>query len=87
MIFRDAGSRELGLHGNVQDEAKPARRLSASQKKCNRKRSGIGARVEPIFRVVKQQFRYQRLAKNTVQVNMLIALANLYLLRKRLIVA
>jgi IS5 family transposase len=45
-----------------------------------------------VFRVVKQQFRhvkvrYQGLAKNAAQVNVLVALANLYLLRGRLMAA
>ncbi len=101
VIFGDAGyaseeykvgSRELGLHWKVQDKAKPGRCLSASQKKRNRKQSGIRARVEHVFRVVKQQFRYLKvrykgLAKNAAQVNVLVALANLYLLRGRLMAA
>ena len=42
-----------------------------------------------MFRVIKRQFgfvktRYRGLAKNAVQVNMLVGLANLYLLRRRL---
>ena len=50
------------------------------------------ARVEHVFRVIKRQFgftktRYRGLMKNTVQVNMLMGLANLYLLRRRLMAA
>ena len=66
-------------------------RLSwASQKKRNRKHSSIRARVEHVFRVIKRQFgftrtRYRGLMKNAVQVNMLMGLVNLYLLRKRLL--
>ena len=42
-----------------------------------------------MFRVIKRQFgftksRYCGLMKNAVQVNMLMGLANLYLLRRRL---
>jgi hypothetical protein len=45
--------------------------------------------VEHVFRVIKHQFgftktRYRGLMKNTTQVNMLVGLANLYLLRWRL---
>lgn len=42
-----------------------------------------------MFRVIKRQFgynkvRYRGLAKNAAQVNMLVGLANLYMLRGRL---
>jgi len=82
-------------HGNweyagVQDKHKPEQNLSGSQKKCNREHSSIRARVKHVFRVIKRQFgfnrtRYRGLMKNTVQVNMLMSLANLYLLRRRLL--
>ncbi|MGH8555895.1 MAG: IS5 family transposase [Methylococcales bacterium] len=101
VIFGDAGyasdeykrgSRELGLHWEVQDKAKPGKRLSASQKKRNRKRSRVRARVEHVFRVIKRQFgyvktRYKGLKKNAAQVYILVGLANLYLLRGRLMAA
>ena len=98
VIFADAGyasdeykrgSRKLGLRWCVQDKRKPGHELSSSQKKRNRKQSSIRARVEHVFRVIKRQFgftktRYRGLAKNTAQVNMLVGLANLYMLRGRL---
>ena len=98
VIFGDAGytseeykrgPRKLGIRWCVQDKRKPGQNLSASQKKRNRKHSSIRARVEHVFRVIKRQFgftmtRYRGLMKNTVQVNMLVGLANLYLLRRRL---
>jgi IS5 family transposase len=101
VIFGDAGyasdeykrgSRALGLRWAVQDKAKPGHGLSASQKRRNRKRSRVRARVEHVFRVIKRQFgyvktRYRGLAKNTAQVHMLIGLTNLYLLRRRLMAA
>ena len=45
--------------------------------------------MEHVFRVIKRQFgftkaRYRGLAKNAAQVNMLVGLANLYMLRGRL---
>ena len=100
-IFADAGytsdeykrgSRKLGLSWCVQDKRKPGRNLSSSQKKRNRKQSSIRARVEHVFRVIKRQFgfaktRYRGLAKNAAQVNMLVGLANVYLLRGRLMAA
>ena len=98
VIFADAGytsdeykrgSRQLGLRWCVQDKRKPRHNLSSSQKKRNRKQSSIRARVEHVFRVIKCQFgftktRYRGLAKNAAQVNMLVGLANLYMLRGRL---
>lgn len=101
VIFADAGytsdeykrgSRKLGIRWCVQDKRKAGRNLSSSQKKRNRKQSSIRARVEHVFRVIKRQFgftktRYRGLKKNTAQVNMLVGLANLYLLRGRLMAA
>jgi IS5 family transposase len=101
VIFGDAGytsdeykrgSRELGIRWCVQDKRKPGHTLSSSQRKRNRKHSSIRARVEHVFRVIKHQFgftktRYRGLMKNAVQVNMLVGLANLYLLRRRLVAA
>jgi len=97
------GARALGMvwrvgQGQAQEPA-PAKAggslgaaLSASQKKRNRRNSAIRARVEHLFRIVKRQFgytkvRYRGLAKNTAQVMMLIGLANLYTLRRRLVTA
>jgi IS5 family transposase len=101
VIFADAGytsddyrrgARHLGLRWCVNDKRKPGKNLSASQKKRNRKQSSIRARVEHVFRVIKQQFgfqktRYRGLEKNTSQVNLLVGLANLYLLRRQLMAA
>jgi IS5 family transposase len=101
VIFGDAGytsdeykrgSRKLGIRWCVQDKRKPGRNLSARQKQRNRKHSSIRARVEHVFRVIKRQFgftrtRYRGLMKNAVQVNMLVGLANLYLLRRLLLAA
>ena len=101
VIFGDAGyasdeykrgSRQLGIRWCVQDKRKPGQNLSESQKKRNRKHSSIRARVEHVFRVIKRQFgftktRYRGLMKNAVQVNMLMGLANLYLLRRQLMTA
>lgn len=98
VIFADAGytsdeykrgARRLGIRWCVNDKRKPKRNLSNSQRKRNRKQSSVRARVEHIFRVIKRQFgfdktRYRGLAKNASQVNMLVALANIYMLRRRL---
>jgi IS5 family transposase len=87
------GARALGMSWRVQDKAKPkgslGAALSSRQKKRNRRNSGVRARVEHLFRVVKRQFgyvktRYRGLAKNKAHVLALIGLANLYILRNRL---
>jgi len=100
-IFADAGytsdeykkgSRHLGLSWCVNDKRKPGKNLSNSQRKRNRKYASVRARVEHIFRIIKCQFcfrksRYRDLEKNTTQVNWLVGLANLYLLRHQLMAA
>ncbi len=97
VIFSDAGyasdsykrgARALGLHWKVNDKRKPKQgNLSTSQQKRNRSYSRIRARVEHLFRIIKCQFgyrkvRYKGLAKNCCQVLSLMALANVYLLRR-----
>ncbi len=98
VVFADAGytsdsfkrgAKKVGLRWCVNDKRKPKHNLSASQKRRNRKQSSIRARVEHVFRVIKQQFgfqktRYRGLEKNASQVNMLIGLTNLYMLRRQL---
>jgi len=100
VVFADAGytsdtykrgAKKVGLRWCVNDKRKPKKNLSASQRKRNRKQSSIRARVEHVFRVIKQQFgfqktRYRGLKKNTSQVHMLVALSNLYMLRGKLMV-
>jgi len=100
-IFADAGytsddykkgSRHLRLRWCVNDKRKPGKNLSSRQRKRNRKFSSVRARVEHVFRVIKCQFgfrksRYRGLEKNAAQVNVLVGLANLYLLRKSLLTA
>lgn len=105
VVFGDAGyasdeykrgARALGMIWRVQDKAKPkgslGAALSGAQRKRNRRNSGIRARVEHPFRIVKRQFgytkvRYRGLAKNAAQLLTLIGLANLYALRRRLAAA
>ena len=84
------GARQLGMSWCVNDKRKPGQgNLSASQKKRNRRNSRVRARVEHVFRIIKCQFgyrkvRYKGLAKNKAQVMSLMALANVYLLRRSL---
>jgi IS5 family transposase len=65
--------------------------LTEEQKRLNRMLSAVRAVVEHPLRVLKQQFgflkvRYRGLKKNTGQLVMLYALANLWLARRRLLV-
>ena len=64
----------------------------AALKRYNRSVARIRARGEHAFRVLKCQFgyrkaRYRGIAKNGAQITTLFALANLYLLRRRLLAA
>jgi len=68
------------------------RPLSTYQRSINRRRSVARARVEHVFHVVKSlwgftKVRYRGLAKNTARLYTAFALANLYLLRRRLLPA
>jgi IS5 family transposase len=86
---RKRAARADGICWAVKDKRKPKRVLSTSQKKRNKKHGRIRAKVEHVFRVIKCQFKYRKvrykgLAKNTVQIFSLMALANLYMARKRL---
>lgn len=68
------------------DKSKP---IEALTEELEHVKAGIRARVEHPFRVVKRQFghikvRYRGLAKNTAQLHTLFALANLWMVRKKL---
>jgi IS5 family transposase len=83
------GSRAVGLYYGIADRGARAHPLSASQKKRNRKLSGIRAKVEHPFRIIKEQWghrklRYKGLEKNASQFTTLCALCNIYLCRKQL---
>jgi IS5 family transposase len=84
------GARKLGMTWHVNDKRKPKKNMSSRQKKRNRRKSQIRARVEHCFRVIKCQFgyrkaRYKGLDKNRSQVFSLLGLANLYMLRGKLL--
>ncbi len=68
----------------------PAKPIEALTDQLERVKAGIRARVEHPFRVLKRQFghvkvRYRGLAKNTAQLHTLFALANLWLVRRKLL--
>jgi transposase, IS5 family len=84
------GARERGIRYRVNRRPNHGHRLNALERRLNRLRSGIRARGEHAFHVVKHlwgftKVRYRGLAKNTARLFAAFALANLYLLRRRLI--
>jgi len=86
------GARALGLYYGIADRGARSHPLSPSQKQKNRKHSGIRAKVEHPFRVIKEQWnhrkmRYRGLVKNASQFTTLCALSNLYLARKPMLAA
>ncbi|MGA8154744.1 MAG: transposase, partial [Rhodoplanes sp.] len=81
-----------GVLWAVKEKAKPGRYLTQRQRARNRRFGKVRAKVEHVFRVLKCQFgyrkvRYRGIAKNGAQVFALLALANLYLARCRLVCA
>ena len=83
-------AKEVGVSYRVNRRAKPGQPLTEHQKAINRSRSKVRARGEHAFHVVKhlwghRKVRYRGLAKNLTHGFTLFALANLYLLRRRLL--
>lgn len=86
---KKAAAQAAGVLWAVKEKAKPGRDLTQRQRAQNRRFGKVRAKVEHIFRVLKCQFGYRRvryrgIAKNGAQVFALLALANLYLVRRRL---
>jgi transposase, IS5 family len=80
---------DAGVLWAVKEKAKPGQPLTMRQRARNRRFGKVRAKVEHVFRVVKCQFgyrkvRYRGIAKNGAQVFALFALANLYLVRRRI---
>lgn len=99
-IFGDSGyasdadkeaCRNYGIvHWQVNDKGKRGQPLSSTQKKKNRKKSSVRAKVEHPFRIIKDQWghkkvRYRGIEKNTLQLHTLFALSNLYMKRRLLL--
>ncbi len=83
-------AKQHGVRYRVNRRRNPGRPLSTYHKKLNRLRSATRARGEHAFRVVKQlwgftKVRYRGLAKNTARLYTMFALANLYMVRRRLL--
>jgi len=82
--------KHAGIRYRVNRRPPGKQKLSEYQKLINRARSRCRARGEHAFHVVKRLWgfamvRYRGLAKNTVRTFALFALANLYLVRRRLL--
>ena len=83
-------AREAGILWAVSDRGVPNHPLSSSQRKRNRKFSGVRAKVEHPFQIIKCQWgfvkvRYRGLFKNEMQLFALFSLANLFRVRKTLL--
>jgi len=81
---------EVGVRYRVNRRGKAGRPLCPYWRDLNRRRSKVRARCEHPLRVVKVQWgfrktRYRGLAKNSARAHVAFALANLYLLRRRLL--
>ncbi len=81
---------QAGIRYRVNRRARFKRPLSERERLINRSRSRVRARGEHAFRIVKQlwgftKVRYRGLVKNTARAFTLFALANLYLVRQRLL--
>jgi IS5 family transposase len=99
-IFGDSGyasdvdketCRKYGIvHWQVNDKGKRNHPLSGSQRKRNRKKSSVRAKVEHPFHIIKnlwghKKVRYRGIEKNTLQLHALFAMANLYMKRRQLL--
>jgi transposase, IS5 family len=89
-VLHRQAAHERGVRYRVNRRPQPGYPLTATQKRLNRLRSATRARGEHAFHVVKHlwgftKVRYRGLAKNTARLFSCFALANLYLLRRRLI--
>ncbi len=85
-------ARQCGVRYRVNRRRNRGQQLSEHWKGLNRLRSSTRARGEHAFRIVKQlwgftKVRYRGLAKNTARLFAMFALANLYMVRRRLLPA
>jgi IS5 family transposase len=83
-------AKEYGVRYRVNRRPNPGRPLSPYYRRLNRLRSATRARGEHAFHVIKRlwgftKVRYRGLAKNTARLFAMFALANLYLVRRRLL--
>jgi IS5 family transposase len=98
-VFADKGyysdqdkhlARTAGLYFGVMEKRKQGHgELSNRQEKRNHRHSSIRSKVEHIFRIVKDLWKFRKsrfkgLSKNSNKLYMMLALANLYLMRRKL---
>ena len=81
-------ARRAGVLWAVKEKAKPGQKLSRWHRAKNKRFGKVRAKVEHVFRVLKCQFgyrkvRYRGIKKNGAQLFSLLALANIYLARRR----
>ena len=81
--------RRVGLRYRVNRRGKRAHAITGNQMRVNRSRSSVRARVEHPFRIVKSlwgftKVRYRGVAKNLARALTSFALANLYMVRRKL---
>ncbi len=84
--------RQTGIRYRVNRRGSRAHAITPAQRSVNRSRSRVRARVEHPFNVVKRlwgftKVRYRGIAKNMAKAYSMFALANLYLVRRRLMPA
>jgi IS5 family transposase len=89
-VLHQQAARERGVRYRVNRRPQPGHPLTQAQRRINRLRSATRARGEHAFHVIKHlwgftKVRYRGLAKNTARLFSAFALANLYLLRRRLL--
>jgi IS5 family transposase len=87
-----AHCRQAGLTYLINDKAAKHVKLTTKQQRANRHKSGVRAKVEFPFRILKQlwghtKVRYRGLAKNTARLQFLFALSNLFQARRALLAA
>lgn len=80
----------IAMRPGKRKQLNPNRKIDALLDELERVKAAIRAKVEHPFRVLKRQFgyvkvRYRGLAKNTAQLKTLFALANLWMVRKRIL--
>lgn len=88
--LHQVAAKQHGVRYRVNRRAKRGQELTVYQRKLNRMRSATRARGEHAFNVVKhlwgfRKVRYRGLAKNTARLFIAFALANLYMVRRRLL--
>ena len=82
--------RQAGLVYLIADRAAKHVKLSGKQRRANRRKSSVRAKVEFPFRIIKQlwghtKVRFRGLAKNAARLHFLFALSNLFQARRALL--